>query len=224
MRIVCISDTHGKHEQIKLPEGDVLIVAGDFTRTGNCLEVVEFCHWVKKQKFGHVLLSAGNHDLVYEAAKSYKPERLKIAKDAMLDASITYLEDSGVTINDVNFYGSPWQPEFCNWAFNLPRGTALARKWAQIPDNTNVLITHGPPYGILDSVEDNHYNHGRDLHQGCADLTERVSRLKNLKLHCFGHLHLDGGTSVVVNGVTYVNAAICDERYNPVRSPVVVDI
>ncbi len=138
--------------------------------------------------------------------------------------STRYLENSSLVIDGVKFYGSPYQPEFFNWAFNLPRGYALKQKWAQIPLDTNVLITHGPPYGMLDMVVDNKYNQGRDLHQGCEELIEKVIDLKDLKLHCFGHLHLNGGQKQTIDGKVFVNAAICDEAYNPVNKPIVVDI
>jgi predicted phosphodiesterase len=220
MRIVIISDTHGLHEHVTVPEGDVVIHCGDFTKTGHSSQVASFARWMSKLDFKHRIAIAGNHDLSFEATHS---ERKKV-KQMLSDCYVTYLQDSAIEFDDVKFYGSPWQPEFCNWAFNLPRGKALKDKWAQIPLDTNILITHGPPYGILDWVENNRYNQGRDLHQGCEELADRVTRLPNLKLHCFGHLHLNGGQQMVVDGKTFINAAVCDEGYNPVNKPIVVEI
>jgi Icc-related predicted phosphoesterase len=96
----------------------------------------------------------------------------------------------------VRFWGSPWQPEYLGWAFNLPRGEALAAKWALIPDGTDVLITHGPPRGIGDWL-------GQDGRGGCADLLTAVRRVRPL-LHLFGHIHQDGGFWQA-DGVSFAN-------------------
>ncbi len=220
MRIVIISDTHGLHDHVTVPDGDVIIHCGVFTKTDHRSQVESFTNWFSKLDFRHKIVIAGNHDLSFENTHSERKWNVK----KLLDNGITYLCDSAITFDSLNFYGSPWQPEFCNWAFNLPRGKALKEKWDQIPSDTNVLITHGPPHGILDLVENNRYNQGRDLHQGCEELAERVTQLQNLKLHCFGHLHLNGGQNVEIYGKTFVNASVCDEAYNPVNKPVVVEI
>jgi len=103
----------------------------------------------------------------------------------LLKNATCYLENSGVEIDGVKFWGSPWQPEFFNWAFNLPRGRRLAEIWALIPDDTEVLITHTPPYGILDRVDSGE-------HVGCEDLRRALQRVKP-KVHVFGHIHEDRG-------------------------------
>jgi Icc-related predicted phosphoesterase len=126
-----------------------------------------------------------------------------------------YLLDEELELEGLKFYGSPYQPEFCNWAFNLPRGPQLARKWAKIPDDTDVLITHGPPGGILDRVA------GGEL-VGCNDLRKRVKEI-NPKLHVFGHIHEAYGWHWEDKTI-FVNAANCDLGYNPINKPVVVEI
>lgn len=209
MRIVCISDTHLAHvkHHIEVPDGDVLIHAGDATFQGTNLEVAAFSDWFSAFPHNRKLFIPGNHDVRFE-------ERERDAQN-YLHWNITYLRDSGVTINGLNFWGSPWQPEFCNWAFNLKRGKALREKWALIPDNTDVLVTHGPPMGIRDTVE-------RGERVGCRDLMDRVLKVKP-KLHVFGHIHTGYGITKF-HDITFVNASTCNSQYEPINKPIVIDI
>ena len=144
MRIVCLSDTHNLHSAFAVPEGDVLVHAGDATLRGTREEVVAFDAWLGTLPHRHKVLVAGNHDWLFER----EPDR---ARGMITNA--TYLQDEGVTIDGLAFWGSPWQPWFLSWAFNLQRGAPLREKWDRIPAATDVLITHGPPHGILDRVE-----------------------------------------------------------------------
>jgi predicted phosphohydrolase len=178
MRIVAVADTHTEQRHLgAIPDGDVFVHAGDLCLRGKLEELQPAVEWLRSLPHRHKVLVAGNHDW------SFVRER-EVAL-AML-GDIVYLEDSGTTINGVRFWGSPWQPEFRNWAFNLPRGEPLAAKWARIPTPTDVLITHGPPQGIGDWV---FWSSSR---QGCADLLARVQEVKPL-FHLFGHIHEDGG-------------------------------
>jgi predicted phosphodiesterase len=208
VKIVAISDTHGFHDRVAVPDGDVLIHCGDSTIYGNYAEVATFLTWFSSQPHRHKLFIAGNHDWLF--AKSIGVALSRIPPN------VTYLQDNAATIDGVKFWGSPWQPEFCGWAFNLPRGRALADKWATIPDDVDVLITHGPPAGILDTIRP------AGLPLGCGDLRERVANMPRLKLHAFGHIH--GGYGVRQIAAGFVNASVCDEAYNPVNAPVVVDL
>ena len=215
MRIVCISDTHGRHKKIKdIPEGDVLIHAGDITPSGQLDMLGSFNKWLGKLPHPNKIIVAGNHDWCF--TKEYR----LIAKEMVTNA--TYLEDSEIIIDGVKFYGSPWQPEFCNWAFNLPRGEELAEIWSHIPDDTNVLITHAPPYGLLDLVINERSNENGEQ-VGCIDLGERIFALKKLKLHVFGHIHCAHG-EIYKDGIHYVNASTCTEAYMADNEPIVVDI
>src|SRR5271166_4785835 len=147
MKIVAISDTHEQHAQVVVPEGDILIHSGDFTNLGKIPAVASFAKWMGSQPHKHKILIAGNHELTLQS-----PYR-NIVTNLFKENGIIYLEDSGVEINGLFFYGAPWTPFFNDWAFNLPRrGMELMAKWDMIPDNTNVLITHGPPKGILDDT------------------------------------------------------------------------
>jgi hypothetical protein len=160
----------------------------------------KFARWMAGFSHKYKIVVAGNHDKCFEQGN-----RL-LVKDYFKSLGLIYLEHEPELICGLKFFGSPYQPEFCSWAFNLPRGEALARKWSQIPDETEVLITHGPPLGTLDhSIYD-------DRPCGCEDLANKIKELKNLKLHVFGHIHYSRGM-ICKDGVTYVNACICAEGF-----------
>jgi Icc-related predicted phosphoesterase len=190
MRIVAVADTHLFHHELVVPDGDVFIHAGDMCRGGDLAEMAEAASFVLAQPHRHKIVVAGNHDWAFAEADSRDQAR------ALFGDGVHYLEDSGVTLDGIRFWGSPWQPEFNAWAFNLPRGEALIEKWALIPHDTHVVVTHGPPIGIGDrsSMGSRH---------GCADLRERIFSIRP-KLHLFGHIHEDGGVSVI-NGITFAN-------------------
>jgi len=197
-----------------LPEGDVVVCAGDITNHGDLVDVASFSKWVTS--FGHskVITIAGNHDFCFQ------DQSRNFAKYILEEHNITYLEDSGCEFNGLNFYGSPWQPWFGGWAFNLHRGPELQRIWSKIPDDVSVLITHGMPYGILDFAE-----YGQEL-TGCEDLLKRIKELKHLKLFVGGHIHESRGEIVEYgkNKLHFVNASICTLQYSPTNSPIVVEI
>jgi Icc-related predicted phosphoesterase len=208
MKIVAVSDTHGRHEQVEVPNGDVLVHAGDFCGYGTLDEVAAFNDYLGTLPHAHKIVVAGNHDWPFER----DPEQ---AQKLLTNAS--YLQDSSTVIDGVMFYGSPWTPEFFSWAFMLPRGKALADKWSQIPDNTDVLITHGPAMGILDRTP------AGEL-AGCEDLAQAVGRRIRPQLHIFGHIHAGYGL-VNRHGTAYINACCCDEQYQVgSRSAIVLDL
>jgi len=205
MRLVFISDTHGFNRGLELPEGDFLVHAGDLTKKGRPSELQNATDWLRALPHRHKVLIAGNHDFCLETPTPAEREMLR---------GLSYLRDESLELDGVLFYGSPWQPWFYNWAFNLPRGEALARVWRQIPGATQVLITHGPPLGILDRTFD-----GREV--GCQDLLERVLEVQP-QLHLFGHIHESYGSQQMSNTL-YLNGSICDLEYRPKRRPWVVD-
>lgn len=177
MRIVAVADTHLFVEDLgQLPDGDLFIHAGDLCRGGTLEELAEAAAWLRGLPHPTKIVVAGNHDWSFV--------RDPAAARALLDG-VTYLQDAGVTIEGLRFWGSPWQPAFNDWAFNLPRGPAIRAKWDLIPEGTDVLITHGPPAGIGDTVSDSRRT-------GCADLLAAVRRVRPM-LHLFGHIHQDGG-------------------------------
>ncbi|MCY7376756.1 MAG: metallophosphatase domain-containing protein [Pyrinomonadaceae bacterium] len=209
-RIICLSDTHNCHEQIVVPDGDILIHAGDATIRGTIPEIERFNDWFVNLPHKHKIFVAGNHDWLFETNNS--------TARRLLEASIDYLQDSSVEIGDLKIYGSPWQPRFYDWAFNLNRGACLAEKWQMIPADTDILITHGPPHGILDEVPRQYFIENT----GCEELRKRVEIIRP-KLHVFGHIHCGYGQTERFD-VKFVNASNCDEEYNPVNVPVVIDL
>lgn len=224
LRIVCISDVHLQHE-FPLPEGDILIDAGDMTFRGDISEITRAAKWRQSllSRYEKVIVIAGNHDWLFQKDPT-------VARLIMQDHGITYLEDSELVVDGIHFYGAPWQPEFGGWAFNLSRmDTSLYDKWEMIPEETQVLITHGPPKGIGDLTAGYHGIEGmKEVYEppenvGCYDLNERVQKLPNLKLHVFGHIHFAYGEYHRGN-ITYLNASICNERYKPKNKPHVFTI
>lgn len=234
MRIVCISDTHGLHSLMAnpLPMGDVLIHAGDCTNRGMKSEVEEFVQWMMDLKgFEHKIFIAGNHDFAFEIVNQphHKGDfdwfHHLMNEENLSQSDVTYLEDSFVLIQPARFsrplkiYGSPWQPEFYNWAFNLPRnGSELEEKWGKIPDDTDILITHGPPFGLRDYVPRN-YSYDN---VGCEILRNRIEKL-NLIAHIFGHIHNAYGSSRMSES-HYINASICNQHYVPINKSIVLDV
>lgn len=206
LRIVMIADTHGQHEQVIIPDGDVLIHAGDLTEGGTLRQLAAFDRFLSTLPHRHKIIIAGNHDLCFE---SHPSEARALVTHAR------YLQDDAYRIGDLTFWGSPWQPWFFDWAFNLPRGEALRKRWDLIPDETNVLITHGPPHGRLDLAQ-------RGEHTGCEELWTALQRVRP-RLHVFGHIH-EGAGMIEQDGMILVNASICDARYRPMHSATVIDL
>lgn len=191
MRLVCIADLHIMARQsmpTNLPSGDVLVVAGDICRTGSLAEIDYFDGWIARQPHQYKVVIAGNHDWPF--VKTENP-------NGLLKNGI-YLQDSAVTINGTKFWGSPWQPKYFDGAFDLARGPELAAMWKKIPKDIDVLITHTPPFGVLDRTR-------RGRHIGCKDLSEAVQRIMP-KAHIFGHVHESHGL-IKINDTVFVNAA-----------------
>lgn len=206
MRIVCLSDTHDLHGQLEVPDGDLLLHAGDATMSGTPQQIEEFDAWLARQPHRHKVVIAGNHDWGFQRTPARARSLLRHA---------TYLEDSLAEVAGLRIWGAPWQPWFYDWAFNLARGPQIAAKWALIPDGIDVLITHGPPLGILDRTS-------RGDAVGCADLLAALVRVRP-RLHVFGHIHEAYGR-LDRDGCIFVNASNCSERYRPVQPPIVVDL
>lgn len=208
MQLVLISDTHNRHTDVFLPPGDVLIHAGDMSGRGTEAEIVDFMDWFSAQPHAHKILIAGNHDFYFENASKEELRQL-------LPSNIIYLNDSGCSIEGIQFWGSPVQPEFNNWAFNRESGPAIKKHWDLIPTNTDVLITHGPPFGILDATI-------QGKHVGCPDLLQAVYAVKP-KIHVFGHIHESFGQHTT-NGTHFINASVLNHQYYYTFEPVLVEV
>ncbi len=208
MKFVAISDTHGWHRKITLPRGDVLIHAGDLTHKGKKEEVIDFLNWFGKQKFLYKIFIAGNHDFYFDQAGEEDIHNL-------IPEGVTYLNDSGIVIDGINIWGSPVTPWFYNWAFNRHRGSGIRKHWDKIPPGTDLLITHGPPFGFLDCLVS-------EQHVGCQDLLRMVLTLQP-RYHIFGHIHESFG-SLKRSGITYINASQVNEMYEPVARPIAFEM
>jgi Icc-related predicted phosphoesterase len=212
-KIVFISDTHNKHKHLTskgmgniLGSGDYLIHCGDCTSMGHKHEINGFLDWFSNTDFKHKIFIAGNHDFGFEQQTDIDQE--------YKDKGVIYLFDNDVTIDGIKFYGSPWQPEFHDWAFNLPRGEELAAKWEKIPDDVDILITHGPAYGILDYAP-------IGGHVGCEELYRKIAEVKP-KIHVCGHIH-DGYGQKTMGGIEFLNASVLNDRYEYAHKPIVVE-
>jgi len=223
--IVAISDTHSMHRRIKVPEADILIHAGDFCGRGNRAEIEDLADWLRGLPHAHKIIVAGNHDRYAED----QPEKTrKILEDA---AGAIFLLDESVTIDGIKFWGSPVTPRFGGWHFMMDRGPELVRHWAQIPDDTDIVITHGPAFGLGDVAPDYHgETNGKAA--GCIDLLNRLREIKNTsgftypRVHVFGHIHNGHGvySSDEFGNMKFVNAAICTESYEPINQPIVFGV
>lgn len=224
MKITFISDTHTKHDQITqdLPGGELLIHAGDFMNTGYHLnEAVEFLEWFNGlDQYTHKVFIAGNHDRLFEN----KPEEVKDLLEQY--KNINYLQDEELKLyydgpngdhpeDNVLIYGSPWQPEFYDWAFNLPRrGEKLVEIWNKIPKPSDIVVTHGPRYGVLDYAP-----YGGNV--GCEELDFTLKQ-NPPKIHVCGHIH--GGYGYKFDGQTHhINASVLNDRYKYENKPITVE-
>ncbi|OQR84893.1 calcineurin-like phosphoesterase [Achlya hypogyna] len=224
LRVVVISDTHGLHDDMDaVPDGDILLHAGDFTDTGDRDEVLAFNAFLAKLPHRYKLVIGGNHESTFDRAyypthwqRYGHPVEYDTDDVRSLLTSALYLEDELVVIEGYRIYGTPWQPEFCDWAFNLPRGSdALRAKWAAIPDDVDILLTHTPPLGRGDHVGISHV--------GDVDLLQQVQHRIKPSYHVFGHVHEGYGASC--DGTTvFVNASNCNEDYKAINPIVVFDL
>ena len=210
MKIHCISDTHTKHREIELPGGDVLIHAGDIMSKDDPGQLIDFLVWFDEQPYTHKIFICGNHDHVFED----NPELVK--KILRLFPSLIYLQDSEVSINGIKFYGTPWIPtNHLGKAFSFLRDATLLAKshWKNIPDDTDVLITHGPAYNRLDKITKPVRHNQTTLNLGDKSLRERVEEI-NPQLHICGHIHSSQGIlDEDEETTTYINASCLGEDY-----------
>lgn len=203
VKIIGISDTHRQHWDFDIPVCDILIFSGDANLSSE-YQTEDFANWFESQESDHKIFVAGNHDWFCQDS----PE---IARGIFESKGIKYLCHEAIEIMGINFFGSPYTPQFMNWAFMKAR-TALGYYWEQIPENTEVLITHGPAFGILDKCPES---------VGCEALLQKINKLrkKSLKHHIFGHIHTDGFKRKRVDNVNFYNVSLLDDNYSPYNLP-----
>jgi predicted phosphohydrolase len=208
MKLVCLGDTHGFHSKVNIPYGDVLIHVGDITRAGEENELFEISRWFHSLPHPCKILVAGNHDWCFQRSDVFCRE--------ILGKSVSYLRDEELIWGGFKFYGSPWQPKFLEWAFNLPRDSdELKARWEAIPNDTDVLITHGPPFMVMDMTTD-------AVCCGCRLLRDRIIKIRP-QCHVFGHIH-EGYGYQEDNGIRFANVSICDLKYRPTRSVQIIEL
>ncbi len=209
IKLVLISDTHNLHDRLDVPKGDILLFAGDMADRGTLDEVTDFNRFLGTLPHKHKVIICGNHDFAFERQP---------AEAQALITNATYLQDSEITVEGIKIYGSPWQPWFHNWAFNLQRGAELKEKWDLVPEDTDILITHGPPMGILDKIWT-----GKPV--GDEELTKRVEMVQP-KLHMFGHIHEAAGHTQI-GRTLFVNASMAPSPLSKwrkkVNRPIVIE-
>ncbi len=203
MLIDFVSDLHGFRPE--LSGGDILIIAGDLTARDTISEYDRFVLWLNKQPYRLKVVIAGNHDGLIEKGK------ITIGGDP--SQNIHYLCDSGMEFEGFKIWGSPYTPIFLNWYFMRNRGQDIKKHWDLIPGNTDILVTHGPPFGIFDKTID-------EIRVGCEDLRIAVQERIKPRIHCFGHIHECAGSITKIDGVTYVNCSYVDEQYRPVNKQI----
>ncbi|MFP4135324.1 MAG: metallophosphatase domain-containing protein [Halothece sp.] len=213
MKIVVISDTHNRYQELTIPECDVLIHAGDISHAGEIQILDDFVKWARSQRVKETVFIGGNHDSTLQTS-TYIQEQINSLPD------IHYLEDSELKLFGFKFYGSPWQPRYKDMAFNLDRNSnELDQAWQKIPEDVDVLITHTPPYGILDKLEDERGG----FNAGCERLADRLKQVP-AKIHAFGHVHEARGVRCEKN-TTYVNASVYSKNdQRKVRGPMLFEV
>ncbi len=216
MKIICISDTHGEHESVQLPAGDVLLHAGDITAHGSRSDFQAFLDWLVQQPHQHKVFIAGNHDTYLEQNPKAVEQLLKQHNN------VHYLNDSGVELEGVRFWGSPITPRFHDWSFMREKDD-IEKHWALIPNDTQVLITHGPVWGVLDEVA---RSEEITEHTGCKVLKKLLSEKTDglaPDYHVFGHIH-EGYGSIEKRGTQFLNVSTMNEHYVVQNPPVVIDL
>jgi len=204
----------------------VLLHAGDFSNTGRPEEIAAFSKWFASQPHRRKIVIAGNHDLTMDES-SYERTHACFGHSKMFDTArcramleqapgVEYLLDSSAEVDGVTVWGSPWQPEFGGWAFNLPRGAQCRERWRRIPQDTDVVMTHGPALGHGDLCSSG-------LRAGCLDLLDELQSRVRPRFHIAGHIH--EGYGVTSDGkTTFLNASTCNLKYKPDNKPLVFDV
>ena len=222
MKIIVIGDTHNRHKGlVDMPEGDMIIHVGDVSGRGYHHEVENFCKWYAELPYKYKILVAGNHDFYFQhnspmMISAQLPGKICVNPTVVSENSIIYLNDSGIEIEGIKIWGSPISPTFYNWAFMADRGEKIAKHWAMIPNGQDIIITHGPPKGILDKCVRDGFN------AGCEELLKYIKKLKP-KYHLFGHIH-EGHGMITKGKTTYINASVLNEDYGLVFNPHEIEI
>lgn len=212
MKVVIFSDTHFNPVPISLPECDLALFCGDCSFPGKRQEFESFIDWFEQQPAGQKAMTPGNHDW-YCAREPVKAKEYAAAK------GVNFLIDEGADLCGLKIWGTPYQPLFCNWAFNVTDYHALDNHYDLIPNGLDFLITHCPPHGVLDMTPINSF-HSRPEHVGSGRLSLAIKRAEP-RFNVFGHIHNGYGTRLM-STTTFINASICTEEYEPTNKVIIV--
>ncbi|MFT3995290.1 MAG: metallophosphatase domain-containing protein [Dysgonomonas sp.] len=209
MKILFLSDTHEAHSSLAvLPKADIIIHGGDISYCGKPEAIKDFLNWFSNlENYRYKIFIAGNHDFYFEGKQQHLIQQ-------SLPENTFYLCDNGVTIEGIKIWGSPITPRFFNWAFNRSRGKEILKHWNRIPKDTNILVTHGPAYGILDCTKER-------IHAGCEDLLAVINKIKP-QYHLSGHIH-EGYGILKKDHTTFINGSVSNDRYEPVNQPILFE-
>ena len=207
MRIVIVADTHTYHDTLGVLEGDILLHCGDlcYGMLATKKQLDDADRWLGKQKFKTIVCIGGNHDRPIQ-------RRVRSSVKPVLHNAI-YLQDEEIVVEGLKIYGTPWIPLLAMWSFYL-NDESLRQKWAQIPNDVDILMTHTPPKGILD------FSNMTKTPAGCPHLAERVAQIKP-KIHCFGHIHEAYGRIDTAETI-FINAAVLAKK--SLNEPFVIDL
>lgn len=202
-----------------VPDGDVLVHAGDLTNTGKYVELLHVVDWMKNLPHEHKLIVCGNHELEVSGDT-------QLVKDIFEKDGIRVIHDEVVDIDGVKFYGQPRTPEFFDWGWMYRRGFEANQIWSGLPEGIDVVVCHGPPFGYGDVCPDYTNRHKGTsaslVHVGCAEQAQRLSEVKPSFVVC-GHVHFSYGPHATPWGTVVVNSSICTERYEPSNRPPVIN-
>ncbi len=212
MKIISLSDTHEFQKDLHVPDGDILIHCGDFSLAASIDGLIDFNNWLGTLPHAYKVVIAGNHDRY---------------RNTLLRKTITnaiYLENESVEIEGLKIWGSPYTPSFSGMrrglSFYRTPGKQMGKIWKRIPQDVDILVTHGPPVGILDRVM-----RGNDIgnHAGDGMLAANLCRLNNCLIHMFGHIHEGYGILNIEGGRTYINCSVVNEDYNMINQPIIIE-
>ncbi len=219
VRIVCMSDTHNRYDDpsmVNVPSGDILLHAGDATMQGHVNELVYFNHFLESLDIPKQIFVPGNHDLSFDLKDKRKKALALVSHPHVAlgwkhpSASITL----DTAIGPLKIYGEPRQPWFYNWAFNWPRDK-MGMLWEAVPNDVDILVTHGPPLGAGDRVENGN-------HVGCEFLRKWIEDVQPKLVVC-GHIHPGYGIYTIGKTIV-VNASLCNSKYAAVNPPIVITL
>ncbi len=226
MIIDCVSDLFGNFPILE--GGDLLIIAGNLTAHDELDQYLKFNHWFISQKYTKKIIISGNHDNLIE--KGFVVNLDDNSRQSLIPIfpfNATYLQDTGESFKGFNIWGSPWIKSSSGLlkhskAFVVESDSQLEQKWEEIPDDTNILITRCPVYGVFDDIYD--FVKNDTVNMGSISLRKKILSMPSLKLHVCGHIHEHGGKQIKTSLAIFANASYVNEKYKPIHNIIRVEL